>query len=404
MKKIKILFVISNLNIGGPQKSLLALLDNLDYKVFDVKICVLKPGGSLQGQFNKNAKFVNTPEIITAATLPSEKPLKYINVFLNNREFGMFFYSIASMFKHVLMKNNMNQERQKLWKKYNDRMPKIEGEYDLAFGILGLSTYAIVDLVNAKKKYHWVRSDTRILNRNIGIDSEYYKKLDGSLSVSRETANIFEKMYPFMKDKVRVFYNHIPVSFYSNMEYDKTLMRVNKDTYKILTITRLDPLKGIELAIDACEILVKKGFDIKWFVLGDGKYRDEILKMIKEKNIEDKFVLLGFQLNTLSFISDADIFVHPSRTEGKSNAVDEAKYVGKPIVVTNYDTVGEQIQDNLNGLICEMDGEDIARSIERIIRNDDLRKKLSSNCIDNQDALEETTEFFIDLLNDRRDL
>lgn len=402
MKKVKLLFVISNIDIGGPQKSLLALLDNIDYSIFDVTVLVLKPGGSLKKHYNKNVHFVDTQKIVIAATIPSENTFKHLKVFIKNREITMLFDAIFSIFKYTVLKKNMNQERQKFWKKHHNKLPQIAGSYDIAFGILGLSTYAVVDLVDAKSKFHWVRSDTRILNRNIEIDAEYYNKLNGALSVSKETAIIFENMYPFMKGKVNVFYNHIPISFYNKIEYDKSLMSTNKKTYKILTITRLDPLKGIELAIDACEILVKKGYNIRWFVLGGGKYKNEVLKMIKEKGLEETFILLGFQLNTLGFIEDADIFVHPSRTEGKSNAVDEAKFIGKPIVVTNYDTVEEQIQNEVNGLIAAMDGFEIAKSIEKIIDDNTLRDRLISNCINNTDASAETTEYFLGLLNDRR--
>lgn len=402
MEKVKLLFVISNINIGGPQKSLLALLDNIDYSIFDVTMLVLKPGGLLKKHYNKNVYFMDTPKIVTAATIPSENTFKYLKVFIKHGELTMLFDAIFSIFKHAVLKKNMNQERQKFWKKHHMKLPHVNGDFDIAFGILGLSTYTVVDLVDAKSKFHWVRSDTRILNRNIEIDAEYYKKLSGALSVSKETATIFENIYPFMKGKVNVFYNHIPTSFYNKMEYDKSLMSTDEKTHKILTITRLDPLKGIELAIDACEILVKKGYNIRWFVLGGGKYKNEVIKMIKEKGLEEIFILLGFQLNTLGFIEDADIFVHPSRTEGKSNAVDEAKFIGKPIVVTNYDTVEEQIQNEVNGLIVDMNGFEIAKAIKKIIDDNTLRNRLISNCINNIDDSAEITECFLELLNDRR--
>ncbi len=402
MKKIKLLFVISNISIGGPQKSLLALLDKIDYDVFDVSIYVLKPGGKLRDYFNKNARFLNTVDIITAATLPSENTIKYLKVFLKQRKFKMLSSALNSILNHIILQKNMNQQRQKFWNKFKNDLPKLEEQFDLAFGILGLSTYFVIDVVDATKKFHWIRSDTRILNRDIEIDADYYKKLNGALSVSLECAKIFEEMYPFMKRRIDVYYNHIPLSFYEKLDYDNSFMDTDDNFIKILTVTRLDPLKGIDLAIEACRILVQRGFKIKWLVLGGGKFRRQIEKLIIENRIQDSFILLGFQLNTLAFIKDTDIFVHSSRTEGKSNAVDEAKYVGKPIVVTNYDTVGEQIENNLTGLICRMSGVEIADSIEKIIRDSELRNMLIKNCKSHQDGTLEVTEFFSNLLADRR--
>ena len=102
--------------------------------------------------------------------------------------------------------------------------------------------------------------------------------------------------------------------------------------------------------------------------------------MIKAANLESYFILLGFQYNTLSFIKEADIIVHPSRFEGKSNAVDEALFCCKPTVVTNYATATEVIENEVNGIICEMSGECIAYSVERLMNDKALRESLSTSC------------------------
>jgi len=402
MEKKKILFVITNINIGGPQKSLLALLDNIDYDVFDVDVCVIKPKGTLAAYFNEKVNFVNTPEVVTAATLPSENIIYWLKVLLKNNRYSMFVDGVISILKHLILKRNMNQERQKFWKKHNKELPKLEKNYDLSFGILGLSTYIVVDLVTSKKKFHWIRSDTRILKRDTIIDGSYYSKLSGAISVSKKCGDIFEEMYPSMQGKIKVLYNYIPERFYNSIGFDSKLIKKNNDEITILTVTRLDPLKGIELAIKACETLISKGYNIKWYVLGGGDYEDKIKKIIEQKGLQNNFILLGFQLNTLQFIKNVDIFVHPSRTEGKSNAVDEAKFAGKPIVVTNYDTVGEQIENNVTGLIADMSGESIALSVEKIINDRNLSNYLASNCLETTDASENLTEDLLNLERDRR--
>ncbi|MEK0089852.1 glycosyltransferase [Tetragenococcus halophilus] len=400
MEKKKLLFVISNLNIGGPQKSLLALLDNIDYDIFDVDVCVLRPDGELASFFNKNVNFIDVSELLTAATLPSENIVYWLKVLLKQGQYRMFSDAIISIARHIFLKRNMNQERQKFWRKHANQLPKFSKEYDLSFGILGLSTYVIVDLVSSMKKFHWVRSDVRILNRNTEIDGEYYNFLTGALAVSKKCGEIFENMYPHMRNKTKVFYNYIPEKFYNNISFDSSLIEKNNDETTILTVTRLDPLKGIELAIEACRILVDDGINIKWYVLGNGKYRKKVEELIKEKGLQNKFILLGFQLNTLEFIKNVDIFVHPSRTEGKSNAVDEAKFVGKPIVVTNYDTVSEQIEDKTTGLIADMTGKSIALALERLIDDKELQLFLAKNCLNSKDASEQVTEDFLKLIKE----
>lgn len=397
MKKMKLLFVISNTSIGGPQKSLLALLDKINYDKYNVDVLVLNPGGKLLDYFNENINIIIVEKIVTALTLPKEKLFDSLFFMLKNMKFKMFFDSLVSVLKHVFFKKNMNQERQKNWVRNKKYLSKIDKEYDISFGILGLSTYFLVDLVQSTKKFHWIRSDTRILKRNELIDSKYYKQLDGFIAVSNETSNIFEDIYPFSKGKMNVLYNYIPHTYYENLPYDNSLMKVPSKIIKLLTISRLDPLKGLDLAVEACKYLINMGYNIKWFILGDGKYRKDIETLIDKHKMAEYFVLLGFQLNTLAFIEDADIVVHPSRTEGKSNAVDEAKFIGKPIVVTRYDTVKEQIEDEVTGLIAEIDSKNLAQKIIEVIDNPKLQKKLVKNCLSLNETEININDFFIKL-------
>ncbi len=69
----------------------------------------------------------------------------------------------------------------------------------------------------------------------------------------------------------------------------------------------------------------------------------------------------------------ADIYVQPSRFEGKSIALDEAKILCKPIVVTNFSTVNDQFESRINASICKMNGKDVAETIIELIGNNQLR-------------------------------
>lgn len=393
-----LLFVISNLNIGGPQKSLLALLDRIDYTRFEVTVAVMFPGGILADKLNPQAKVVTVPELVTAATLPSKNRFKWMAVLLKYGKLGIFADGVIGAIHFFVGKNNMNVERQRTWHKHRKDVPKMAGSYDAAFGILGLSTYYIADCVSARKKYHWIRSDSRILKRDEQLDALYFRNLDGFLSVSKECASIFESIYPFTRGMVRVFYNYIPLSFYESLPADASCIRDSTAKTKIITVCRIDPLKGIEMAIEACKILVSWGYDIHWFVLGDGPKRDEVENLISETGMSEHFSLLGFQLNTIAFLKEADILVHPSRTEGKSNAVDEAKYMGLPVIATCYPTVGEAIEDGITGLIADMNALSIARSVERVVNDDELAERLRRNCRGREDGPEDVNEYLSNMI------
>lgn len=392
----KLLFVVNNFNIGGPQKSLLALLDNINYELFDVSLISLEPDGTLMKHLNDNVKIMEISELFTSYTLPSKNTIYYLKVMLKNKKYSAAFDFLLALFKYLIGKD-MNPVRQRFWKKHSKELPEITEKFHAAFGVSsGLSTYFIVDCIESEKKYHWVRGDYSRTPIDKDLDSYYFGKVDGSLSVSKECSTIFQSMFPFMKDQMKVFYNVLPIKFYERTASDTNEIE-DDHIIKLLTVTRLDPHKGLDMALDACEALIKKGIKFKWYILGDGNFRKEVEKIIEEKNLKKHIILLGFKLNTFEYIKRCNIFVHPSRSEGKSNAVDEALYLRKPIVITNYTTVKEQITDNANGYICEMNGNAIANKIQYVIDNlESINEKFGSNTTYNYDK--DPTDFFMDLL------
>ena len=105
-----------------------------------------------------------------------------------------------------------------------------------------------------------------------------------------------------------------------------------------------------------------------------------IRKIIRENNLEDSFILLGKKINPYPYMKAADIYVQPSRYEGKAVTVGEAQILGKPVLITNYTTAKSQVRENIDGYICELSVEGIANGIEKLYEDKNLRTKLSDNC------------------------
>ena len=77
----------------------------------------------------------------------------------------------------------------------------------------------------------------------------------------------------------------------------------------------------------------------------------------------------------------ADIYIQPSRYEGKAVTVGEAQILGKPVIITNYTTANSQVNSGFDGYICELSVKGIVEAIEKLYRDKDLRERLSRNCI-----------------------
>lgn len=379
MQRTKVLFVVNNFNIGGPQKSLLSLLYKLDYEQFDVSLLSLNGKGSLTKYLPKDVQLLKTPQLLKYAILSPDKFMKNTIRLLFSRNFIFPLKAIPKILSGLLQKKIV-RSKQQYWLEIKNMLPKSDEEYDVAIGVSGgHSMMYITDCVNAKNKIGWIRTDYRVLDRDYKIDAKYFEKMHNIISVSKKCRDIFVDIFPEEEAKIQVMYNVLPFEMYKNIPADTKGISSKKKYYKILSISRLDPNKGLDLAIDTLEILLSKGFKIKWFVLGDGNYRKELEKLISTKGLQDHFILLGSHVNTAAFIQESDLVVHPSRFEGKSNVVDEAKYLLKPIIATNYNTVQEQLTHEKTGLISDMNYKSLALNIQKMINNNNLQKVFRNN-------------------------
>ena len=126
-------------------------------------------------------------------------------------------------------------------------------------------------------------------------------------------------------------------------------------------------------------LLKNKKIDFVWYIIGEGAERNALEQQIIQNELTSCVVLLGIKENPYPYIKQTTIFVQPSRYEGKSIAIDEAKLLLKPIIVTNFSTVKDQIEHNVTGIIAEINSESIANAIENLLSNDAVQKQLSEN-------------------------
>jgi glycosyltransferase involved in cell wall biosynthesis len=147
----------------------------------------------------------------------------------------------------------------------------------------------------------------------------------------------------------------------------------------LISVGRLNTQKGFDIAIESCKILVDKGLDVYWYVLGEGEERPVLEQQIRDAQLQERFILMGIKENPYPYVAQADVYVQPSRFEGKSIAIDEAKILTKPIVVTNFPSIVDQITHLQNGYITGLNAKSIAAGIVEVIENATLRENLISN-------------------------
>ena len=387
MNKKNLLFVIPSLDAGGGEKSLVNLLSQIDYQKYNVDLFLFNHEGLFMDFLPKQVKVLPLPKIYQLFSLPF---VQSINKLIIRGKFSVAISRILFTLKNRLI-SDISKREQYTWKYLAHSLEKLEKDYDAAIGFLEkTSTYFCIEKVDALKKIGWVHIDYDKLGMDPEFDSPYFEQLSSIVTVSEECANIFKKRFPDQKDKVEVMYNVVSPTMIKNMAESgsNNVFQKENDETILLTIGRLHYQKGLEMAIESCRKLLDKGYKVKWYVIGEGDEREKLTHLIKENGLEEHFYLIGLKSNPYPYLKQADIYVQPSRFEGKSIALDEAKILNKPIVVTNFSTAKDQINDGIDGLIVEMNSNAVAEGIEKLITD----KKLQQTLIDNLSKLKLGTE------------
>jgi len=377
MKK-RLLFIIPSLSSGGGERSLVNLLNHLDYSAYEVDLFLLSREGLFERYLPAEVNVLPLPEPYRLFSLPLLRSLARLAARGRIRlACNRLLYSVRHRFRR-----NAAVREQYNWKYLSAALPRFGGRYDAAIGYLEkTSTYICVDKADAGKKIGWIHIDYDKMGMDAAFDRDYFRRLDRIVTVSEECAAVLHNRFPEFRPKIGVIYNIVSPALIRRLADEDVSEGPAKQAGEvvIVSIGRLHPQKNFELAVEACRELVERGHNVRWNVIGEGDERERLTRLIAANGLADRFRLLGLRANPYPYLRQADIYVQTSRYEGKSIAIDEAKIMGKPIVVTNFSTAKDQIRDGCEGLVVEMNARAVAAGVERLIVDERLRLELCRN-------------------------
>ncbi len=358
--KKKVLFVITQSELGGAQKFLSNLTSHLDRDVYDFLVAV---GSSGNGDFlrvlgaggipYKTLKFLRREPALTDiwAVFEIRRLIKSYRpdvLFLNSSKAG-FIGSLASVFPTRI--NAIKVVYRIGGWSFNDPWPKWKKWFWVVLEWLSAKWKDVIivnnqrDLEQAKKLKIKPRGDIVLIHNGI----EVYK-LD---IMDREEARtqLLEKVAKSSGRNIKV----------------KNI---------IGTIANFYPTKGLEYLVGAADYFTDTEDPI-FFIIGDGELRPGLDKMIREKGLERKVFLLGQIPDAYRFLPAFDVFVLPSVKEGFPWALIEAMSAKLPVIATDVGAVPEIIDDYKNGLIVKpKDSAELANKIKEVLENDRLKNEL----------------------------
>jgi glycosyltransferase involved in cell wall biosynthesis len=238
--------------------------------------------------------------------------------------------------------------------------------------------------VTAQKKAGWIHTDYTSVETgvNLALEAPAWAAMDKIVAVSDEVAKSFIKVFPAQAAKVEVIENLLSPSFVrrqSLIGYPPVDVIKDPETLVLCSAGRYTHAKGYDLAILACRKLLDSGMKVRWYILGYGPDEPLLRKLISENKLEDSFILLGKRTNPYPYMKACDIYVQPSRYEGKAVAVREAQMLGKPVLISDFATAGSQLEHNVDGYISEAGVDGLVRGIQYLGKNRQLRQQLADN-------------------------
>lgn len=363
MKK-KLYFYINTFVVGGIEKVLIEVLRNIDRDKFDIKLLI----GFKLDELEKLKE-----------ELPSDICIEYIlfdNFFCSNKkkksqgllkEYEKILDESFSWLKKIIFKKNLE-----LKIKYADVI--IDFDMTLAPYVSKISKKIVTFCHFSPKNYNRGIKRRQI---KLGKRLNNYQKI---IVISDEMQKEMIEVFPKLEKKIMRIYNSFDINRILKMSSVKVLDQRMKENY-ILGIGRLEETQKDFSTLIRAYALLKKDIKEKLFIIGEGRHKEDLIKLSEELEINERIEFLGFQKNPYPWIKNASLFVHSSKFEGLPTVMIEALILEKIIVATDCPTGPREILNNgENGILVKIgDEKELAKAILKGLFDNKCKEKYLEN-------------------------
>ncbi len=403
MKK-KLLFIINTMGRAGAETALTELLNRLDAMGdFDLSLYAMIPCGEMFHRVPDRVRILNKHRY-NGSLLSFPGRIQIAKSILSS-----FFYRMTGFRMTGYLLHNIKEQRASgnriqydklLWRLLANGQPAMKETYDLAVSFIeGASAYFLADKVSARHKAAFIHIDYNRAGYTPFMDRNCFSGMEKIFVVSDEVGEKFCSVYPEYRNKIQLFRNLLDIEGIRARSRDEGFL----DSFqgiRLVTVGRLHPQKGYDIAIEALSRLKRDGYPVRWYILGEGMERKRLEMLIKKYGVEDSFLLLGAKDNPYPYIKQADLYVHATRYEGKSIAIEEAQILGKAIVASDCTGNREQIIPGYDGTLLTLNTENLARELERLIDDQVLRQTYETHVLEKRFEFPEDLDGMLAILKD----
>lgn len=374
----KILFSINTLGRAGAEVALMELLRRIDPEKYEVHLHVITEQGEMIGQVPDHVHFL-TPDMDTTPIHSGAGRRRLARwtaarIFRNGALGKNLGYVLVNLGR--MIRRGRIQPDKLLWRILADAADAPTETYDLAVAFIeGGAAYFVADRVQARKKVAFIHIDYGQAGYTRKLDGDCYAGMDRIFGVSDEVCDAFRACYPEHAARVEVFHNLLNKERILDLAEEEGGFTDGYTGFRLLTVGRLTAQKATEVSIEAMRLLKDAGICARWYVLGEGDRRPRLEALIRRLGLEEDFLLPGSVENPYPYMRQTDLYVHATRFEGKSIAVQEAQIMGRPVLVSDCAGNREQVTDGADGFMCALDPQSLCEKIKFLIADGELRAR-----------------------------
>jgi Glycosyltransferase len=387
--KKRVLITLYDMEIGGIERSLVNMLEQFDYDRYDVDVLVFRHTGELLPMLTDRARLLPEDRRLAAYRKSIAGCVKDGQLLSALVRMGCRYGARLKALRLPVNRQDAGAGyiQMQLVSKYMARLQRKRREhYDAAISFSWPHDYTARN-VSADVKIAWIHTDYSVLDVDPEMDLKMWQSFDFIASVSPACTRAFLSRYPELDGRVVEIENIQSPAFVRAMADEGGVPPEMADDpedgaaekpFRIVSVGRLSYAKGFDLAARALRLLHDRGYThIRWYIVGFGSMEAELKALAAELGLQDSFRLLGKKANPYPYMKAADLYVQPSRYEGKAVVVTEALILGKPVLVANYPTAASQVTDGVDGYICPSGAEGIADAIERLVLDRQALEKVA---------------------------
>lgn len=341
MKK-KVIFFIESFIVGGAEKVLIDIVNNLNSEKYDITVCSIFKHSVYEG-YNSTFETPFADHVKYKYLIDNKSRITYL----------IFNYLLAripgALYKMLV----------------GDKFDTVVAFYE------GTPTYWVANAKLAKaKKIAWLHTSTELSQKGkskseLDKQNKEYSSFEDIVAVSQDVSKSFANLFPEQKEKIKVINNPINTEIIRKKATAPMDVTKSKET-TFVCVGRLTEAKGYHRWLRVLLNLKNRGYNFTSWIIGGGDSKP-YQEFIDSNNLQENVKLLGHKENPYPYIMAADWVACPSIIEGLSTVVMEALVLGKSIIATDCPGMKELLGENEYGVVCNNDENAIEEAILNIL-------------------------------------